>query len=163
MLSELVYESSLRVFALWWSLNSILWHHGIHICSHARIHARLYARTGTRVHAWTHPRKHTHTHTHAQANECVFMGPRTMFLQGLVFARKSTLRTLRHSRSVAPHSIKAKLATLFASVSSRAKKWSAYAPTASHWTLPTLPLCGVRVGYVICDFLVTRVFWHTPE
>ena len=97
MLSELAYESNLRVFAFWRSLNSSFWHHS---CSHARIHARLHARTCTRVHAWTHARKRTHTHS--QANECVFMGPRTMFLQGPVFVKKSALRKLRHCRLVAP-------------------------------------------------------------
>ena len=50
-------------------------------------------------------------------------------------------------------SIKAELAALVASVSSRAKKSTAHAPTASHWTLPTLPLDGAGVGYAIFDIL----------
>ena len=74
-----------------------------------------------------------------------------MFLQGPVFAKKGILRQLRRSGSVVPPSIKAKLATLFASVPSQAKKSSARASTASRWTLPTLPLGGEGVGRAILD------------
>ena len=88
MLSELAYESNLRVFAFWWSLNSSFWHHG---CSHARIHARLHARTCIRVHAWTHPRKCAHTLTSERM--CVYRPENNVFARSGVCKKECPEKT----------------------------------------------------------------------
>ena len=64
-----------------------------------------------------------------------------------------------HSRFVATPPIKAKLAILSASVLSRVKKSTAHAPTASHWTLPTLPLGGAGVDYAIFNILARVLYF----
>ena len=82
----------------------------------------------------------------------MFMDPRTMFLQGLVFAKKGILRKLMHSHSRAPHH-QGKVGNTLCERFKPSEKSTAHAPTASHWTLPTLPLGGAGVGYAMFDIL----------
>ena len=88
------------------------------------------------------------------------MGPRTMLLQGPVFAKKVTLRKLMHSRFVAsPH--QGKVGNTICERFKPIEKGTAHAPTASHWTLPILPLGGAGVGYAMFDILARVLCFKT--
>ena len=97
-LSELVYEAVFEYLRFGGRL--------IHLLASWRSYrqSRMHTCAPTRKDLHTRARLDacTQAHTHSQANECVFMGPRTMFLQGPVFVKKSALRKLRHCRLVAP-------------------------------------------------------------
>ena len=88
------------------------------------------------------------------------MVPRRMILQGSVIAKKVTLRKRIHSRSVAsPH--QGKVGNTLCERFKPSEKSTAHAPTASHWTLPTLPLGGAGVGYAMFDILVRVLYFKT--